>query len=136
MSHPRRLSICLATLLLLTGCGGEKKEFRKLGKVTRIRVVDSMDHDIRPEITDAQRIEQLVGFFDARRSGWTKPWYGVPVASVRAEFYDGSLPNGYIGVGVNFFEGGGISFWSKDATPSEIQQFMDLVEVPREKVKR
>ena len=134
MNSPRRLLVCLGTLFLLTGCGGEKKEFQRLGQVTRIRVVDHTDGNIRPEITDPQRIELLVNFFDARRDGWTVPWYGVPVARVRAEFYDHSLFKGYLGVGINFFEGGGSGFWYKPANSTEIQRFLDLVEVPRERI--
>jgi hypothetical protein len=128
--------ICLSALLPLMGCGGEEREFPKLGQVTRIRVVDNMDQDIRPEITDRQKIEQIVEFADTRRTGWTKPWYGIPVPSVCADFYDGSILKGHFGVGMNFFETKRNNFWSKHASPLEIQQFLDMVGVPREKIKR
>jgi hypothetical protein len=95
-----------------------------------------MDQDIRPEITDRQKIEQITEFVDTRRAGWTKRWYGIPVPSVSADFYDGSTFKGHFGVGINFFETNRYNFWAKAASPSEIQQFLDMVGVPREKIKR
>jgi hypothetical protein len=136
MIRSLRLIIYLSAFLLLMGCADDERQFPKLGQVTRIRVVENMDHDIGPEITDGQKIEQIVEFVDSRRSGWTKPWYGVPVPSVCADFYDGSIFKGHFGAGINFFETNRSSFWSKNTTPSEIQQFLDMVGVPREKIKR
>jgi hypothetical protein len=130
------LIICLSAFLLLMGCAGDEREFPKLGQVTRIRVVDNMDHDIGPEIIDKQKIEQIAEFVDSRRSGWTKPWYGIPVPGVCADFYDGTIFKGHFGAGINFFETNRSSFWSKNATASEIQQFLGMVAVPREKIRR
>jgi len=118
------------------GCAKEERAFPKLGQVTRIRVVDNMSRELRPEITDRQKMDQIAEFVDARRSGWTKPWYGIPVPSVCADFYDGSSLKGHFGAGINFFETNRNDFWSRNATPSEVQQFLDMVGVPREKIKR
>jgi hypothetical protein len=128
--------VCLSALLPLMGCAEEEHAFPNLGQVTRIRVVDNMSRELRPEITDRQKIDQIAEFVDARRSGWTKPWYGIPVPSVCAEFYDGSSLKGQFGAGINFFETNRNNFWSRNATPSEVQQFLDMVGVPREKIKR
>jgi hypothetical protein len=130
------LFVCLTALVAFAGCSGDEREFPKLGQVTRIRVVDNMDQEIGTEITDRQKIEKITEFVDARRSGWTKPWYGIPVPGVSADFYDGSTFKGHFGVGINFFETNRYNFWFKAASPSEIQQFLDMVGVPREKIER
>jgi hypothetical protein len=136
MIRSLRHIVCLSALLPLMGCAQEERAFPQLGQVTRIRVVDNMSRELRPEITDRQKIDQIADFVDARRSGWTKPWYGIPVPSVCADFYDGSIFKGHFGAGIDFFETNRNSFWSKGATSSEIHQFLDMVGVPREKIKR
>jgi hypothetical protein len=118
------------------GCTGRERAFPKLGQVTRIRVVDNMDRDLRPEIRDSRKIEQIAEFVDARRAGWTRPWYGIPVPSVCADFYDGSILKGHFGAGTNFFETNRNNFWSRHAAPTEVQRFLDMVGVPLEKIKR
>jgi hypothetical protein len=129
-------AVCLGVLLPLMGCAKEQRDFPKLGQVTRIKVVDNMSRELRPEITDRKKIDQIAEFVDARRSGWTKPWYGIPVPSVCADFYDGSSLKGHFGTGINFFETNRNNFWSRHAAPSEVQQFLDMVGVPLEKIKR
>jgi hypothetical protein len=131
-----RRIVCLSALLPLMGCANEERDFPRLGQVTRIRVVDNMDHELRPEITDRQKIDQITEFVDVRHSGWTKPWYGIPVPSVCTDFYDGSIFKGHLGAGINFFETNRNNFWSRDATPLEVRQFLDMVGVPPGKIKR
>ena len=63
------------------------------------------------------------------------PWYGVPVPTIVADFYDGETFKGHLGVGSSFFETQREGdFWSKSAPRSEIQQFLSLVGVSEKQV--
>jgi hypothetical protein len=85
------------------------------------------------EITEPQKVAEIVAFVDSHRSGWEKPWYGIPVPSVTAEFFSGAEFKGSFGAGDKFFEtqreG---SFFSQNSSPSEIRHFLDLLGVDGE----
>jgi hypothetical protein len=122
---------CLFAAIGVAGCrSGQDRDFSALGAVTTITVVEKDRAHSSEKITDAKSISQLVAFVDAHRTGWTKPWYGIPVLVVTAEFYDGSTFEGYFGVGRNFFETQGDGgFFSKDAQPADVRRFLDLTGV-------
>jgi hypothetical protein len=65
---------------------------------------------------------------DSRRTNWGTPWLGVPVPTVEVKFFDGDKGKGSFGAGSDFFEtqreGG---FFSKNASPSEIRGFFDVL---------
>ena len=99
-----------------------------LGHVSRVNVkLGSMPV---VKITDPQQVSQIVAFVDSHRTGWTKPWQGIPVPAVTAECFDGTMFKGSFGAGNGFFEtqreGG---FFSQNASPSELHRFLDLTGV-------
>jgi hypothetical protein len=82
------------------------------------------------KISDPEELARIAAFVDSRRTGWSTPWYGVPVPVVEVRFFDGQQTRGSFGVGRDFFEtqreG---AFFSKKATPSEISSFYTAANV-------
>ena len=125
--------LMLLMAVSMTACDVGKRdlprEFPMLGQVSSVNV----RHDgSKPfvKLTNPQKVSQIVAFVDSHRTGWIKPWYGIPVPAVTAEFFDGTVLNGSFGVGDAFFEtqreGG---FFSQSTSPSEVHHFLDLVGV-------
>lgn len=123
----------LPVAFLLVSCGTLTRPvqpiaFPPLGPVTRISVFGSDASKPLVTITDAQKISQIVAFVDSHRLGWEAPWYGIPVPTVTAEFFDRTEFKGHFGVGRDFFETQreGV-FRSQQASVNDVHQFLDLV---------
>jgi hypothetical protein len=116
----------MAALVLSCGCGGVL--FPELKGVTRAEVRTNHDELIK-EISDPEQIRRLVAFVNSRRSGWETPWRGVPVPKHVINFYEGEQFAGHFGWGESFFETQRDSrgFFSRDATPEEVEEFRRLV---------
>ncbi len=106
-----------------------------LGGVERVVVVDHLTRETVATITEPARVEALVAFVNARRDGWTTPWYGVPVPRVSAEFHSAKAFEGSFGAGAGFFEtnrtGG---FHTRDADESELSEFARIVGIDVERL--
>jgi hypothetical protein len=136
------LPLILATIHLTWG---QQVSYPELKSVTRIEIRAEQNSLIR-EITSPDHISRILSFVNQRRTGWKAPWYGVPVPSVVANFYDGDLFKGHFGVGRGFFEtqrGNGFNskseeaedgFYSKSATRKELDDFIVLIGVSRDLV--
>jgi len=123
----------LLAISLTVCCGGKRdftQEFPTLGQVSSVNVVGYDELKPLVKISDPQKVSQIVAFVDSHRTGWIKPWYGIPVPAVRAEFFNGTVFKGSFGAGKTFFEtqreG---SFFSQDTSPGEVRQFFALLGV-------
>ncbi len=128
-----RFLMLLLAISLTVCCGGKRdlpKEFPALGQVSSVNVVGHDGSKLLVKITDPQNVSQIVAFVDSHRTGWIKPWYGIPVPAVTAEFFNGTVFKGSFGVGKAFFEtqreG---SFFSQDTSSTEVRQFLTLLGV-------
>jgi hypothetical protein len=139
MSNARRAAavivVFVITLLAVAAfvLGHHKRnlrDFSTLGSVTGVTVSGPGGSKELVKITDPQAVTQIVAFVDSRRKGWETPWYGIPVPTVTAEFFDGAQFKGSFGSGTNFFETQreGV-FCSQSASPSEVRRFLDLLGV-------
>jgi hypothetical protein len=122
-------ALLAVTAIVLGHHKWNRRDFSTLGPVTSVTVV-GRDGGKVVKITDQQVVSQIVAFVDSRRTGWETPWYGIPVPTVRTEFFSGAQFKGSFGSGANFFEthreG---AFYSQSASPSEVQRFLDLLGV-------
>ncbi|MGF1487472.1 MAG: hypothetical protein ACFBSE_10325 [Prochloraceae cyanobacterium] len=75
--------------------------FEKLNNADRIEITNNRS-DLLRETTDLREIEELANFVRSHQEGWYVPWYGCPVAGVRANFYQDNKYIGGFGVGQNF----------------------------------
>lgn len=127
----KRLVCLMTTVLLAASCGKPIPELPELGGVNAIYITVHGD-GLRPiaEITDPSRIAEIVAFVNARRTGWSMPWYGVPIPAVTAQFCDGDKFKGHFGAGANFFETDlGCTFCSRYAFANEVKTFLNLLQV-------
>ncbi len=96
-------------------------------KVTHCEVRTNLN-ELRRRIDRPEQLAAVIAFVNARRDGWTVPWYGVPVPKRNAYCYANSKLLGHFGAGQNFFgaqqEGG---FFSREATRTELDEFLRLV---------
>ena len=58
------------------------------------------------DLRDPAAIDALLVFVNDRLSGWYDPWYGTPIATVRAYFWKEKSLAGTFGAGANFFSRG------------------------------
>jgi hypothetical protein len=101
-----------------------------LGQVTSVNVVGHDHSKPFTKVTDPQKVSQIVAFVDSHRTGWIKPWYGIPVPVVTAEFFNGTAFKGSFDAGNAFFEtqreGG---FFSQSTSSREVHSFLGLLGV-------
>ena len=131
MSRMQRIRMLLpAFCLCMAACSIGKRDFSPLGPLTTAELWVSASDGSKHiwKISDPKNLSRIAAFVDSRRTGWGTPWYGVPVPIVEVEFFDGPKLKGTFGVGRDFFEtqreG---AFFSKNASPSEIRGFYDVV---------
>jgi hypothetical protein len=130
-------SLLIANLTLAIGCGVADQTLPRLGPVTIIKIVGKSNEQLAAPISDQRLVSQIIAFVDADRQGWNAPLGGIPVPTIIAEFYDGDTFKGHFGAGRNFFEtqrAGG--FFSKNATPNHVEQFLQLLGVPKDQLRR
>jgi hypothetical protein len=128
-----RLSTVGASVALLAAaCGGKVPSYPPLDGVTRVDVrVRLNGHDTTvASIADPDSIRRIVAFVNARRDGWERPWYGIPVPIVVANFYRGSEFMGHVGSGASFLETQREGdFSSRPASTEEVAAFNSLLGV-------
>jgi hypothetical protein len=84
----------------------------------------------RVENIRSQDLSQIAAFVDSRRTHWGTTWFGTPVPIVEVQFFDGQKAKGRFGVGRYFFETQrDCGFFSRSASPSEIRDFFDAVDL-------
>ena len=72
----------------------------------------------------------LAAFADRHSSGWSYPWYGPPVARLRADFYDGDSFLGDFGVGTSFLSAQGCGYFqSRNINDSDRIELVKLIGV-------
>src|SRR5262245_34861247 len=91
---PRRL---IALFVASVSCAASTWEVPPLPESNRI-LVQVNNTDVA-EIRDPDRIRAISEFVNAKRDGWDRPWYGIPVADTRVAFYRDKSILGYFGVG-------------------------------------
>jgi hypothetical protein len=130
----RYLAVSLFVCMLLAGCARitPRRQFGPLGPVSQIDVwIHQRDgsSDIFT-IRDPKEIATVVAFVDQRSGDWRTPWYGIPVPTIEARFYDGKMFKGHFGVGRNYFEcqRDGV-FVSKHASDAGIHEFLNAIDV-------
>lgn len=129
-----RLGICLLLAFALLSC--KTDSFPLFEHVTRIEVRTKSDAPIST-ITDKSQVASILAFVNARSDQWDTPWYGVPVPTVVADLYAGTVFLGHFGVGASFFElhrDGG--FFSRAASDAERREFIKLLAVPFKKIEQ
>jgi hypothetical protein len=121
MKGPARF---LVTLLAVSACG---RSFPPIEGTTRIDIRSS--HDSLASITDAAGVTRVVAFVNARRSGWGKPWAGVPIGELGVTLYRERKVQGSFIVGHDFFvtqrDG---DFFSRSAEVTDVAAFRDLIQ--------
>lgn len=125
----------VAALLAVMDCCGFRTScpdmrFARLRPADRVMITSNMNDALRT-ISDPVSISNLVAFAEAHESGWGTPWFGPPVALVRAHFYSGSRFLGDLGVGTDFLTAQGCgSFQSRRVSASDRTAVMQLFGVP------
>src|SRR5439155_7430636 len=125
----------VAALLAVMDCCGFRTScpdmrFARLRPADRVMITSNMNDALRT-ICDPVSISNLVAFAEAHESGWGTPWFGPPVALVRAHFYSGSRFLGDLGVGTDFLTAQGCgSFQSRRVSASDRTAVMQLFGVP------
>ncbi|MGA7062034.1 MAG: hypothetical protein WA690_10960 [Candidatus Acidiferrales bacterium] len=124
------IMLLAVTAIVLGHHRWNRRAFSTLGPVTSVTVVGLGGSKQLVKITEQQVVFQIVTFVDSRRTGWETPWYGIPVPTVRVEFFNGAQFKGSFGSGADFFEThrDGV-FCSQSASPSEVRRFLDLLGV-------
>ena len=124
------ITLLAVTAFVLGHYKWNRRDFSTLGPVTSVTIVGHGGTKESVKITDEQVVVQIVAFVDSRRTGWETPWYGIPVPTITAEFFNGTQFKGSFGSGTNFFETQreGV-FCSRSASPSEVRRFLDLLGV-------
>jgi len=108
--------------------------YPRLGKVTRTKVRTRSGRALKT-VTAREQLDKVVAFVDGQRTGWERPWSGIPVPQVTAEFYDGATFKGHFGVGPGFFETHREGdFASKSATAAECAAFLRLLGVNKKAI--
>jgi len=133
---PRWLQIAVVVVLTVVGIllvifsarGRNTRDFSSLGTVTSANLWVTANDGSRYgwKISDPKDLSRIVNFVDSQRVNWGTPWYGIAVAFLEVQLFDGQQLKSSFGVGKNFFEtqrNGG--FFSKNATPNEIRGFLD-----------
>ena len=117
-------------LALLLACGVKVPPFPPLDGITRVDVrveMDGRDTTVA-SIAGRDSIGRLVAFVNARRDGWERPWYGIPVPSVVANFYREGEFMGHVGSGPSFLETQREDdFASRPSSSSEVAEFNALL---------
>ena len=100
-----------------------------MSKVNRIVITDNHDNELRA-IQDEETIAGITNFALAHSSDWEMPWYGTPVALVRANFFVDDKFLGDFGVGNSFLTAQGChNFLSRQISPDERLEIMRLFAV-------
>ena len=100
--------------------------FGQFMNADRVVITSNMHQPLRT-MTDTLAIRELASFALEHQSHWTAPWYGTPVALVRANFYHGAKFLGDLGLGSNFLEAQGCGdFQSRSLSPADRSEAMTL----------
>src|SRR5271166_6836051 len=87
------------------------------------RVVITVDsREVGTQITSTSRIAAFVAFAEAHGAGWSYPWYGPPVARLKANFYAGDQFLGDFGVGTTFLSAQGCGYFQSRPISSPDRQ--------------
>ena len=118
-------------LVLALGCSPEVPSLPKIVGSDRV-VVLAHTGDTLSVITDSVRIRALEAFANARADGWERPWDGIAMSRVRADFYMGGRMQTLFGAGAtSWFNAtlpGGMA--TRLATAAELEEFRALAGVP------
>jgi hypothetical protein len=135
------LAVLFLAGILLAGCVGTmpRRQFGPLGRVSQIDIWIHQRDGSSDSVTirDPKEIATVVAFVDQRSGDWRTPWYGIPVPTVEARFYDGQTFKGHFGVGKDYFEcqRDGV-FVSKSASDADIHEFLNVIDVDYETFKK
>ncbi len=133
--HTVKLLLLLVTLSLLQLSCYKKVDYRQLGDVTKIVVMDQ-DQKLKI-ITDQEHVARIVKAIDENRHGWYMPIQGTPIPKIKLLFYNNEEFKGSFGIGEDFFwtqrEG---RFDAKPATDEELQTFLNTVGVDKKRLYR
>jgi hypothetical protein len=125
-----RFSPIRVSLAALLAACGNVPPYPPLEGITRVDVrvrLAGRDTSVA-SITNLDSVARLVEFVNARRSGWRRPWYGIPVPTTVAELYRGSEFMGHVGAGPSFLETQRQDdFASRPATAEELAAFDALL---------
>jgi hypothetical protein len=124
------VGVCLAGIA--AGCARSVPAYPPLDGVTRVEVqvrVSGRD-TVVANIVDPDSVRRITTFLNARRAGWERPWYGIPVPIVVANFYRGGEFMGHVGSGSSFLETQREDdFSSRPASAEEVAAFNALLGV-------
>jgi hypothetical protein len=118
-------------LLALTGCD-KPVHCPQIVGVNRVVISVWSSPGIQKdvEVTDPDRIRNLVDFANARRKCSRPQTYTMPSGSVSVTFYRGVTAESAIGAGANFFDiGCGHSSGLRQASKQELSEFAELTSV-------
>jgi hypothetical protein len=67
----------------------------------RVVITDNLAQPLA-EVVKPESLSQLAGVLEGLSDGWTSPPSGIPIATVRLNFYADGAPHGNLGVGPDF----------------------------------
>lgn len=139
MNHTK-FSVCLFSLLVLgaSACVSRQVPTPVISGVEIVVVRVKSDTNAFPRILDSAQVAAIVAFANERREKYGNPWFGTPIPTVEAVFYQSDsarAPLGYFGTGPSFFHriGFGLgsgSFATRSAKSEEVREFLRLLNVP------
>ena len=104
--------------------------FDRFMNADRAVITSNRDEPLRT-IADTLAIRQFASFALDHQSHWNVPWYGTPIALLRANFYRGSKFLGDFGLGSNFLEAQGCGdFQSRSLSSADRSKILTLFGVP------
>jgi hypothetical protein len=128
----RRSAIGVSLALLVAACDEKIPPYPPLEGITRVDVrvrLAGRDATVT-SIVDPDSVARVMAFVNVRRNGWQRPWYGIPVPVVVAEFYRGKEFMGHVGSGASFMEAQRQGdFASRPASAEEVAVFNALLGV-------
>ena len=128
----RRSAVGVSLALLVAACDEKIRPYPPLEGITRVdvRVRLAGRDTIVTSIIDPDSLGRIVAFVNVRRGGWERPWSGIPVPVVMAEFYRGKEFMGHVGSGASFLEAQREGdFASRPASAEEVAAFNALLGV-------
>ena len=114
---------CLITILgfIFAGCTSTKQTLPPQEPVDRIEI-SGIDLPGKIEITDTEKIQEVVQFINDHPDGWGVPWYGPPVAAVRLDLWNDDEFVGNLGISRGLITRTYGNFWSRPVSSEKTKQ--------------
>ena len=112
------------------GCSHEVPSLPRIVGTDSVMVL-AHDGDTLGVITDSVRIRALEAFANARADGWERPWDGIAMWRVRADFYAAGRVQAFFGAAAQSWFNASLpgGMGTRLATGEELEEFRTLAGV-------